>query len=251
MLSAESQTGRIAKRVCPSQRAGHVPNLWLDTGLKVGTIALSHGERVGRDGAFTSRRGPGEGLLPSPSKFLCPARPSPSPYTHPVHIPLPRTRKLRRNPTEAENRHRLCCPVERCMGNSAVPAGSRAGLSISTASNIDRRSSLMTVCILSRAQCAKTLRKRIVMLAGLISPCRATDPSPVPLRLVKAPERDTLSPGERAADSVLPPVSSQRCGTSSAPGVGKTRSRCRWDVRAIVECDEAPTITYCLLASDF
>ena len=35
---------------------------------------------------------------------------------------------------------------------------------------------------------------------------------------MKAPERDTLSPGERAIDSVLPPVSSQRCGTRSAPG---------------------------------
>ena len=30
-----------------------------------------------------------------------------------------------------------------------------------------------------------------------------TDPSPVPLRLVKAPERDTLSPGERAVYSLL------------------------------------------------
>jgi hypothetical protein len=28
------------------------------------------------------------------------------------------------------------------------------------------------------------------------------DPSPVALRLMKAPERDTLSPGERAADSL-------------------------------------------------
>src|SRR5208337_2534599 len=43
----------------------------------------------------------------------------------------------------------------------------------------------------------------------------ARDPSPVPLRPVKAQERDTLSPRERAVDSVLPPVCSQRCGTRS------------------------------------
>jgi len=33
----------------------------------MGTSALSAGERVARDGAFISRRGPGEGSLPLPS----------------------------------------------------------------------------------------------------------------------------------------------------------------------------------------
>jgi hypothetical protein len=33
-------------------------------------LALSLGERVDRDGVFISRRGPGEGLLPSPSKVV-------------------------------------------------------------------------------------------------------------------------------------------------------------------------------------
>jgi hypothetical protein len=37
-----------------------------------GGIALSLGERVDRDGAFTSRRGPGEGLLPLPSNAVVP-----------------------------------------------------------------------------------------------------------------------------------------------------------------------------------
>ena len=38
------------------------------------------------------------------------------------------------------------------------------------------------------------------MFADLIPRERATDPSPVPRRLVKAPSRDTLSPRERAVD---------------------------------------------------
>ena len=36
----------------------------------VGIIALSLGERVARDGAFTSRRGPGEGSLPPRAMLL-------------------------------------------------------------------------------------------------------------------------------------------------------------------------------------
>jgi hypothetical protein len=52
-----------------------------------------------------------------------------------------------------------------------------------------------------RAACGKTLRKRIAEMM----PNRTSDPSPVPLRLVKAPERDTLSPGERAIRSLRTP----------------------------------------------
>jgi len=35
----------------------------------------------------------------------------------------------------------------------------------------------------------------------------ASDPSPVPFRLEKAPEQDTLSPRERAVPSLLHPLS--------------------------------------------
>jgi hypothetical protein len=44
----------------------------LDVGAKVGNTALSRGERVSRDGAFSSRRGTGEGLLPAPSELILP-----------------------------------------------------------------------------------------------------------------------------------------------------------------------------------
>ena len=127
------------------------------------------------------------GYFRGQAKLLRPAKSSQCCYTLPVRIPTQRVRELRRNQTEAEKPHRLCCPVESWTRNLAVHAGSRAGLPISTASNLEWRSSLMAVFILSRAKCPKTLRKRIVMLADLIPPRRATDPSPVPLRLVKAP----------------------------------------------------------------
>jgi restriction endonuclease S subunit len=48
-LSVVSETERTAKWVCPLPVLTHA--------------ALSQGERVDRDGAFTSRRGPGEGLV--------------------------------------------------------------------------------------------------------------------------------------------------------------------------------------------
>ena len=38
----------------------------------VGNTALSRGEWVDRDGAFASRRGTGEGLLPAPSGLILP-----------------------------------------------------------------------------------------------------------------------------------------------------------------------------------
>ena len=44
----------------------------LDAGANVGNTSLSRGERVDRDGAFSSRRGPGEGLLPAPSELILP-----------------------------------------------------------------------------------------------------------------------------------------------------------------------------------
>jgi hypothetical protein len=47
-----------------SRGAEGVPHLWLDTAsAQVGNIALSLGERVSGDGAFSSRRRTGEALL--------------------------------------------------------------------------------------------------------------------------------------------------------------------------------------------
>ena len=52
-----------------------------------------------------------------------------------------------------------------------------------------------------------------------------TDPSPVPLRLVKAPERDTLSPGEKAIDSLVPATpSSLEEGSRGVPNPPPRRS---------------------------
>jgi hypothetical protein len=80
----------------------------------VGNTALSPGERVDRDGALTSRRGPGEGLLPLPSKSVV---------------------EVERNQIEAAKWYR-----QSWTRNSAAPADARAGLSISPATKINWRS---------------------------------------------------------------------------------------------------------------
>ena len=54
-----------------SLNSERVPYLWVDTGSGRERPALSRGERVARDGAFSSRRGSGEGLV-------CPHRNYPS-----------------------------------------------------------------------------------------------------------------------------------------------------------------------------
>ena len=79
----------------------------------MGNTALSRGERVDRDGAFTSRRGPGEGLLPPLNKSVVEAE---------------------RNQIDAAKWYR-----QSWTRNPAAPADARAGLSISPASKIDWR----------------------------------------------------------------------------------------------------------------
>jgi hypothetical protein len=55
--------GAALRVVSPLPGAVHVPHLLLDAG-RIGEPALSLGERVSRNGGFTSRRGTGEGFLP-------------------------------------------------------------------------------------------------------------------------------------------------------------------------------------------
>jgi len=64
--------------------------------------ALSLGERVSRNGAFTSRRGTGEGLPARTLSALLDRRNVPSRYAVPMRTPTPRVRELRRKQTEAE-----------------------------------------------------------------------------------------------------------------------------------------------------
>ena len=61
-----------------------------------------------------------------------------------------------------KKRRGICCATESWGRNFAANAASKTGLWISTASNIDWRSSLMAVCTRSPAKCGKTLRKRII-----------------------------------------------------------------------------------------
>jgi very-short-patch-repair endonuclease len=67
---------------------------------KVGNTALSRGERVDRDGAFSSRRGTGEGLLPAPSELILPR--SILPLHPPRPPPTQGLRELRCHPTDAQ-----------------------------------------------------------------------------------------------------------------------------------------------------
>ena len=125
-------------------------------------------------GVFASRRGPGEGLVPSPSVVVPGYL-----MLFPLRIPLPRSRKLRRNQTEAEKRHRLCCHIESWTRNLA-PLPHRElscrflRLRTSTGDGGRWRRFISQ---------ASPMRKHAVMMR----PRRATDPSPVLLRQMKAP----------------------------------------------------------------
>jgi len=85
---------KAPERATLSPWAERSPYLWLDTGGEVEIIALSLGERVSGDGAFSSRRRTGEGLLPFPNHLVrlklrirysppVPVRPAPCGATQP------------------------------------------------------------------------------------------------------------------------------------------------------------------------
>jgi hypothetical protein len=63
----------------------------------------------------------------------------------------------------------------------------------------------------------------LVILVSRLNLCmHRKDPSPVPLRLDRTPERDTLSPRERAAHSLLTPgVQPQMLDIPSLPRGGE------------------------------
>jgi len=100
-----------------------------------GIVALSQGERVSRDGAFTSRRGTGEGSVPAPTKLFPPRQVEAA--TLPGRAFQPNTSaswaaaKLTPN-----GRHGICCAAESWAQNSAAGAAWKSGLSISAASNV-------------------------------------------------------------------------------------------------------------------
>jgi hypothetical protein len=63
-IVAVFRTVALIRLAALSLGAECVPHLWLDTGGRSDSIALSLGERVSRSGAFSSRSGTGEGSLP-------------------------------------------------------------------------------------------------------------------------------------------------------------------------------------------
>jgi hypothetical protein len=131
------------------------------------------------------------------AKSLCRIKSSQHSCTPLVGIPC----KSRR-PHEAEERHRLCCPVEGWRRNLAARGAWKAGLSISAASSLDKRSGLIAVFIVREAERGKMPRKTVVIWAGVIPPRRATDPSPVPLRLMKAPDAGHPLPKGEGRDAI-------------------------------------------------
>ena len=143
------------------------------------------------DGAFSSRRRTGEGLLPFESRVLRPGLPllcglpllgrSARLGVTRLNFKTRQGARLRGRRLEKELRHRS---REENQGVSECRS--------------PHWRTFEPVVHLRRAQCGMRLRKRITH--GM--PNQASNPSPVPLRLVKAPERDTLSPRERVDHSL-------------------------------------------------
>ena len=89
--------------------AGLVAQLWQVARGRNGKPPLSLGERVDRDGAVTSRRGPGEGSRSSPGVLLCTAEPSPC--FHGPAVCISRARNSWRSRTGTQMRQDLYWPV--------------------------------------------------------------------------------------------------------------------------------------------
>jgi hypothetical protein len=139
---------------------------------------------VDRDGAFTSRRGPGEGLLPSPSVVV------------PGYLML--------SPCASHSRAAASCGATKPKLKSGIVfvARSKAGRETWRPCRIESRVVGFYCFEHRRAMEAdggvhsqpSPLRKAAVMMP----PRRAIDPSPVPLRLMKAPVAGHPLPRERA-----------------------------------------------------